>query len=1079
MHPKTFSVSRGSRFIRNSKIIFITAAAVCLTVQAWAGSVAISKEILKESGFTGGIVVHVGAEDAELTAGLCSSSKALVHGLTSSAADAEKARNLFAEKGLGSQITVSQLRDGHIPLIDNLVNLLVVSGKDKPVTEKEVLRVLVPGGVALEADGKSFVKYIKPQDPRRDEWTHYLHDADNNAVSHDELVGPPKHMQFRTGPDWTRLHHSLASISALVTSKGRMFYVVDSGPIADIGIEPTWSITARDAYNSKFLWERSIKSWSYHHRHFRSGPVQLPRLLVTDGERVFVPLAIDEPLVALDAATGETVMSYAGTEGTEEIILKNNTLILVTGSPVPAQAIQMLRAEGVEHKKIMAFNADNGKLLWESKKMGPRDIAAATLAADESQVYYMTANGAACLDLKTGKKVWRANGLKRTRRAKPHKKDKEKIPAPDYVNSGRSTLVVKDDIVILTSGAAVIALSAKDGKLLWKDGRSRGFHSPGDLFVIKDEVWTGLSFADGLDLKTGEISRTIPALNSIQTAGHHHRCYRDKATEHYIITGKRGIEFMDLEGDNHARNNWVRGLCQYGIMPANGLVYAPPHSCGCYMEALLYGFWALAAEREGWKINADHGSRIADDRLQKAGVRSQKSGGRSLESEGEWPTLRGNGRRSGSTAMKLPDELKKKWSVKLGENLSSLVVAEGVVLAADVNNKTVFAVDADSGEKKWSFVAGGRIDSPPTIYKGLAIFGCRDGWVYCLTATEGKLVWRFRAAPADYRTVDRDQLESLWPVVGSVLVQDDLVYLCAGRNSYLDEGLFLYALDPQDGNLVARSRMIGQSPKIYDDEEAAKLKRKFPRRKIRQNITDYRTYAASDKSDSFAMYGNMNDLVSGDGENIFLRHMTYDKKWNESDEMKMHLFSTSEFTDGNENHRSHWCYGKGNFRATIYAYAWIPERRKTAVKSPIGTMMAFENDKAWVIAKRPGTLQYRFYEKNIPEYKANGSDYKNDLDVGDKKVRWQANVSTMRPRAILKAADKLVLGGMPITKAAVSLKSLEGKTAGVVRIYNVSDGRKAAEIKIDAPPVWDGMAAANDNLYLSTTDGSIVCLGEE
>ena len=32
-------------------------------------------------------------------------------------------------------------------------------------------------------------------------------------------------------------------------------------------------------------------------------------------------------------------------------------------------------------------------------------------------------------------------------------------------------------------------------------------------------------------------------------------------------------------------------------MPCNGLVYAPPHSCACYMEAKLDGLCALAPER--------------------------------------------------------------------------------------------------------------------------------------------------------------------------------------------------------------------------------------------------------------------------------------------------------------------------------------------------------------------------------------------------------------------------------------------------------------------------------------------------
>ena len=41
-------------------------------------------------------------------------------------------------------------------------------------------------------------------------------------------------------------------------------------------------------------------------------------------------------------------------------------------------------------------------------------------------------------------------------------------------------------------------------------------------------------------------------------------------------------------------NHWVRGACLYGVMPANGLVYAPPHDCACYPETKLYGLNAMA-----------------------------------------------------------------------------------------------------------------------------------------------------------------------------------------------------------------------------------------------------------------------------------------------------------------------------------------------------------------------------------------------------------------------------------------------------------------------------------------------------
>ena len=61
----------------------------------------------------------------------------------------------------------------------------------------------------------------------------------------------------------------------------------------------------------------------------KSGPTQLARRLVSTDDTVFVTLGYNAPLAALDAATGETLRTYEGSDATEEIIFKNGMLFLV------------------------------------------------------------------------------------------------------------------------------------------------------------------------------------------------------------------------------------------------------------------------------------------------------------------------------------------------------------------------------------------------------------------------------------------------------------------------------------------------------------------------------------------------------------------------------------------------------------------------------------------------------------------------------------------------------------------------------------------------------------------------------
>jgi len=763
-----------------------------------------AKEILLNTGVEGGFVLHLGCGDGALTAALADDRRYVVHGMDSDAADVASARKLISRRGLGDRVTVEQFTGKRLPLVDNLVNLVVGEDLGNVPTE-EIERVLAPGGVAYLKTGNKWTKTVKPRPGEIDDWTHYMHGADGNAVAADTVVGPPRRLQWKAGPMFGRHHDVLASISAIVSDGPRVFYIIDEGPPSLMHFPPKWRLVARDAFNGVLLWKQPIPTWANYLRPFRSGPPQLPRRLVADGDVVYVTLGLDVPVSALDAATGKKLKTYEGTKGADEIVLLDGVL-LVVACDFGADSGQASR-RGVppagSPRSIVVVSTDGGKILWKKTGAETAKLQPMTLAAGGDRAVFQRGGEVACLDLKTGREMWTfahaATPAKATPAKKPARRKKPGYGASHFA----PTLVIceKEGVVLASDKGKLTALSLDGGKPLWSCPCPTDFHAPADVFLADGLVWAGLFATEGRDPKTGEIKRKID-IAGLLTPGHHPRCYRNKATDRFIISDKRGMEFFDLTGDAHSRNNWARGGCQYGVMPCNGLVYMPPNACCCFAGAMLHGFYALASEQGGEQ-------KKSGGKLQRGpAYNSAADVGASEVSTDGWPTFRGDVARSGSTKEAIGTSPKKLWEAEVGGKLTMPVVWGGKVFVASVNQRRITALDAKSGKTVWTFTAGGRVDTPPTIYRGLALFGATDGWVCCLKASDGQLVWRFRAAPEDRRTIVDDQLESLWPVHGNVLVFDGAAYFAAGRSPYLDGGIYLYGVDPATGKKLHEARVF-------------------------------------------------------------------------------------------------------------------------------------------------------------------------------------------------------------------------------------------------------------------------------
>jgi hypothetical protein len=441
------------------------------------------------------------------------------------------------------------------------------------------------------------------------------------------------------------------------------------------------------------------------------------------------------------------------------------------------------------------------------------------------------------------------------------------------------------------------------------------------------------------------------------------------------------------------------------------------------------------------------------------------------------------------------------WQTNLGGRLSSPVVASDRVFVASIDQHKLHALDGGSGEGLWQFTAGGRIDSPPTVYSGLLLFGSADGWVYCLRASDGELVWKYQAAPLDLRLVAFEQVESVWPVHGSVLIQDGIAYCVAGRSMFLDGGMRLLRLDPVTGERISETVLDDRDPETGENLQV--------------------------RVDRLNMPVALADILSSDGQSIYMRSQRFDlegvrQELGPIDVTKqegpgVHLFCPVGFLDNSWFHRSFFLYGRstsagwgGWFRAGRYV--------------PSGRLLVFDEESVYGFGRKPeyvaqsSVLEYALFStpreiKNdsilrvIEEgQQINEASDKRNPWAADWKLRQQSPLSArtavdfrwrlenipLLVRAMVLADKILFVAGPPDLvdeeesffrpddeeirrKLQAQDAALQGDQGALLWAVSAADGKKLSEFQLDSLPVFDGMVATECGLYLSMSDGSIAC----
>ena len=1025
---------------------------LCITLPA-AGA----EKSIDLSDITGGVCAVIGRTDTDLALSLAKRKNLVVHALYADWKTARAARLKFRSAGVHGRVSAGVSKGPRLPYGPNIVNVLAADNyatmKTEGLSLEEIRRTVCPlgtvflggsdesieelksaGFVRVRKDGK-WMRAIKPWPAEIDQWTHYCHGPDSNPVAHDKFVGPPKHYQWTAGPRWSRAHDSDSSVNSLVSAGGRIFYMVDEAPISLPGqhsLPDKWFVAARDAFNGVLLWKKPVEKWGWRQWKdtwfkCRPGvfPININRRMVAVGDDVYVTLGYRAPVSRLDAKTGEVRQVYAGTERTNEIIRIKDRLVLSMNRPAGVKVVCLDAATGKTiwrtepkykgtTKDYIKFKAMRGSV--KPTKLDP----GVNLSVDGEIVCLLDGRDVVCLDLRGGAEKWRAE------------------VADEKGNAWMGSLIAHKDAVICATARTLYSLSRKTGEKLWTKRKSPLGHlwyEWKDVFVIGGLVWTYgpenerqagkfRSFwpaaMKGYDPATGKAAKTVP-LGNIFTAHHHHRCYRNKATDRYILTSRRGTEFVSLTGGKHTVHNWMRGICHMGMMPANGLQYTPPHPCRCYINEILPGFNAIASA----SASASAPPAKPKTPLEKGPAHGQIASEESTPAgASDWPTYRGDPIRSGAATCELPDKLRGLWSTKAGGKLSAPVIAAGKLFVAAVDEYHVLALDEKDGSKIWETAAGGRVDSPPTYYRGSVLFGCADGHVYCLRASDGELVWRFRAAPEVRLIGAFSRLESAWPVNGSVLVHKGVAYFAAGRSSYLDGGIYLYAVNPTTGALLHHTKLSGPETDF-------------------SNTKAHFTYGKGP--------GTKCDIMQADENGVYLRDKAFDLalKPRAAEKIENRVRPLGGFLDDTYFRRAMWYYG------TMTNY---------------GQLIVHNTEKIYIVRM--------FHNRKLLDPKNFFTPGKDGYAIVAGLEGWRKDIP-VRVRSMVVAGEQLVLAGPPdVVGDTDPLGAFEGRKGGVIRTLARGDGKQIAEYKLDSPPVFNGLAAGGGKLYAVTVDGKVSCFGK-
>jgi outer membrane protein assembly factor BamB len=429
----------------------------------------------------------------------------------------------------------------------------------------------------------------------------------------------------------------------------------------------------------------------------------------------------------------------------------------------------------------------------------------------------------------------------------------------------------------------------------------------------------------------------------------------------------------------------------------------------------------------------------------------------------DWPTFMHDNQRSGVTSEQLRPPLSECWVFKSAHqpqpawplpakqdfwhhhyNLRATVTydrAFHVVAAGDMvffgssADDKVYALDARTGQERWTFFTQAPIRLAPTVSGNKVYVGSDDGYVYCLSSETGLLVWKYMAAEHQHMIPGNERIISTWPVRTGILIDKGSLYSTAGL--FPNQQTFLLALDAEDGS-VKWNKKVNVSPQGYMLASDRQLY-------VPTGRTNPAIFAREDgrllgqlpsAGGTFALLAQ-NVLVTGPGRGS--------KELNAADVDTQYKIATFD--------------GLSMLVNGSIAYM-LSEKELSAFNRELYLDLSRERNKLSEKSKKLKD-QLKKTDKNTDKAKELNRDIRtltNQISELSKKMKdcYLWTVECQYPHSMIMAGDVLYLGG-------------DNKIAA----YKAQDGSVLWTAAVEGKAF--GLSAANGALYVSTDNGQIHC----